>query len=99
MVKRPWVPVLACVLYGLFILAGQSYFRTRPAWNARPLLALWNLGLSVFSFIGFSRVMPAVVHLYSHYTWQENFCMDPESHYGSGSTGLWVQLFILSKFP
>jgi hypothetical protein len=34
-----------------------------------------------------------------HYSWKENFCMDPESSYGSGSTGLWVQLFILSKFP
>ena len=28
-----------------------------------------------------------------------NLCLDPRSMYGSGSTGLWVQLFILSKLP
>lgn len=99
MVKSPWVPILACLLYGLLIVVGQAHFSTRPPWNFRRLLAVWNFGLSVFSFIGFIRVLPAIGHLWTHYGWQENFCMDPESHYGSGSTGLWVQLFILSKFP
>lgn len=90
---------MACLLYGLFIVAGKAYFSTRPPWNLRRLLALWNLSLSVFSFVGLVRVFPAIVHLWATYTSKENFCMDPESSFGSGSTGLWVQLFILSKFP
>jgi elongation of very long chain fatty acids protein 6 len=99
MLKSPWVPIVACLLYGLFIVAGQAYFSTRPPWNLRKLLAVWNLALSVFSFVGLVRVLPAILHMWATYTRKENFCMDPESSFGSGSTGLWVQLFILSKLP
>jgi elongation of very long chain fatty acids protein 6 len=99
MLKSPWVPIVACLLYGLFIVAGQAYFSTRPPWNLRRLLALWNLALSVFSFVGLVRVLPAILHMWATYSRKENFCMDPESSFGSGSTGLWVQLFVLSKFP
>jgi GNS1/SUR4 family len=99
MLNSPWVPIVACLLYGLFIVAGQAYFSTRPPWNLRRLLAVWNLALSVFSFVGLVRVLPAILHMWATYTRKENFCMDPESSFGSGSTGLWVQLFILSKFP
>jgi len=97
--NSPWFPLAACALYGLFIVFGQAYFSTRPPWNLRPLLALWNLSLSVFSFIGVVRILPVMAHIYSNYSWEENFCIDPESHYGSGTTGLWIQLFILSKVP
>jgi hypothetical protein len=99
MVANPWLPVLACVLYGVLIVVGRSYFSTRPAWNQRRFLAMWNLGLSLFSFMGFLRVAPALFHLWTKYSWKENFCFDPEAHYGSGTVGVWVQLFILSKFP
>jgi len=93
------VPILAVVLYGVFIMAGRSYFNGRPAWNWRNSMALWNLGLSLFSAIGFCRVFPQLVHDFYNYSVTENFCFDPESFYGSGATGLWVQLFVLSKFP
>jgi hypothetical protein len=99
MVRSPWVPILACLLYGLFIVVGQAYFSNRPPWNFRKLLAVWNFSLSLFSFVGFVRVLPAILHLWTHYGWQEIFCTDPESSYGSGTTGVWVQLFILSKVP
>jgi elongation of very long chain fatty acids protein 6 len=100
MVANPSVPIIAVVLYAVFIVYGQQvYFKDRPAWNWRSIMALWNLGLSVFSFIGFVRVLPHLIHNFTNYTLKENFCNDPESHYGSGSTGLWLMLFILSKFP
>jgi hypothetical protein len=99
MVRSPWVPILACALYGLFIVLGQVYFSNRPPCNFRKLLAVWNFSLSLFSFVGLVRVLPAIVHLWTHYSWKEIFCMDPESSYGSGTSGVWVQLFILSKFP
>lgn len=99
MVANPLVPIIAVVLYGVFIVTGRSYFKDRPAWNWRTSLALWNLGLSVFSAIGFCRVFPQLVHDFYYYSVTENFCFDPENFYGSGATGLWVQLFVLSKFP
>jgi hypothetical protein len=99
MVAHPMVPIIAVALYGVFIVAGRKYFEKRPAWNWRTSMALWNLGLSLFSAVGFCRVLPQLVHGFYHYSVTENFCFDPESFYGSGATGLWVQLFVLSKFP
>ena len=55
--------------------------------------------LSTFSWIGLIRTFPQLVHNLKTYSIEEVFCNDPESAFGSGSTGLWVQLFILSKFP
>jgi hypothetical protein len=98
--QHPEVPIAFVVLYGAAILAGRAHFRRSERWNWQKPLAAWNLGLSLFSLAGFVRVFPVVLHHITHYTWRENFCMDPESHYGSGPpSGLWVQLFILSKIP
>jgi elongation of very long chain fatty acids protein 6 len=84
---------------GLMIVGQRFYFANRKPWDWRQTMALWNLSLSTFSAIGFIRTAPQLLHNLTNYTWRQNFCFDPESHYGSGSTGLWVQLFILSKFP
>lgn len=99
MVDNPWVPIVAILLYAVGIVGGQKYFESRPAWNWRNSMAMWNLGLSVFSAIGFLRTFPQLVHNLLNYTLTENLCHDPESHYGSGATGFWVQMFCLSKFP
>lgn len=97
--ERPMVPVAAVAFYGAFIVFGQLAMRNREAWNWRRTMALWNLGLSVFSWIGMSRTLPHLLHNFSTMSVHDNFCSDPQSSYGGGSTGLWVQLFILSKFP
>ena len=99
MAEHPMLPLLTCLAYGLLIVLGQRYFATRERWNWKLTLAAWNLGLSVFSFIGMCRTAPNLFHNLYHYSWKDNLCRAPESQYGSGSTGLWVQLFILSKFP
>jgi hypothetical protein len=100
MVKNPWLPVAAILLYGIFIKVGRAYFHNREPWSWRRTLAIWNLCLSVFSFIGFSRVAPHMIHTWYHYSISEFFCFDPEHTYGSEpSTGLWLVLFVLSKFP
>lgn len=99
MSDRPWIPILACVLYGAAIWAGQAYFETRNRWHWRTCLAFWNAGLSAFSALGLLRTAPQLVHNLMSYSVTDNLCLDPQMTYGSGSTGLWVQLFILSKFP
>jgi elongation of very long chain fatty acids protein 6 len=99
MVQHPEIPILAALCYGAFIFFGQRYFMNKNPWDWRRTMALWDLSLSVFSAIGFLRTAPHLIHNFSHYTLRENFCFDPESHFGSGATGMWVQLFVLSKIP
>ena len=97
--ENPWFPVVAVALYASFIFFGKKYFQNRKPWNWRNTMMLWNLSLSVFSAIGFLRTFPMLVHIWTNYSFQENFCTNAEQHYGNGSTGLWVQLFVLSKIP
>jgi elongation of very long chain fatty acids protein 6 len=99
MKENPILPVAAVLLYALGITVGTRYFHDRKPWNWRGTMALWNLSLSLFSFVGLLRTAPQLVHNFNHYSLIENFCFDPEANFGSGSTGLWVQLFVLSKFP
>lgn len=99
MQSHPMVPIWACILYGVFIVRGQQYFSNRPRWNWRKAMAAWNLFLAAFSFLGMLRTAPQLLHNVTHMSLRDNLCSDPRSSYGSGSSGLWVQLFILSKFP
>jgi len=60
-------------------------------------LALWNLFLSVFSFIGMSRVVPHTFMMMYTMTLEQQICTSPEFSYGDGAAGLWVMLFCVSK--
>lgn len=90
---------MAIVAYFGLIAGGKYYFLSRPPLNFRRSLAVWNLLLSLFSAWGFARTFPPLVHNWLTYSWRENFCHDPENNVGVGSTGLWTQAFVLSKFP
>lgn len=99
MQSMPIVPVATIIAYCLLIVCGREYMRTREAYKWKKILAAWNFSLSLFSWIGAFRTAPQLIHNLTTMTFRENFCLDPQMTYGSGSTGLWVQLFILSKFP
>ena len=92
-------PIFACVLYGLMILVGRTLFANRERLHWRYTLASWNLLLSVFSVVGMLRTAPHLFYNLTHMSIHENLCTNPRYTYGSGSTGLWTQLFVLSKFP
>jgi len=99
MISNPIIPIITIALYGILIIYGQNYFRNRKPWNLRNALAMWNLLLAVFSFIGAFRLVPHALYLMTHLPLRENICGDAEFYFGRGSGGLWLQLFILSKFP
>lgn len=99
MQAAPHVPVLACLLYALCVAAGRAHMATRPAGSWRRALAAWNLSLSLFSWLGACRTAPQLYHNLTTHALRDNLCADPATTYGSGATGLWIQLFILSKFP
>lgn len=95
---NPWLPIVAVALYGLAIFLGQKYFQNRPAWDLRPALAAWNLGLAVFSLFGVIRLAPHLFHNLYHYDMKTNLCADPMSLGGTSPTTYWGLLFAWSKF-
>jgi len=99
MTENNWIPVVAVTLYALFIFLGRKAMEDKQPWKSRPYLAMWNLGLSVFSFCGVLRCFPNLLDNLLTMSLRDNFCLNPQITYGSGSTGLWVIAFILSKFP
>lgn len=97
--ERPFIPLMTVALYGILIIAGTKYMKNREAWKWRKILAAWNLFLSVFSWIGAFRTFPTLIYNLYSMPLRDSFCKDPVITHGSGSTGLWVCLFILSKIP
>jgi elongation of very long chain fatty acids protein 6 len=99
MQERPIVPIASIVGYCIFCIVGRKVMANREAWKWRKFLAVWNFSLSLFSWIGALRTAPQLYHNLTTMSLRDNLCVDPQISYGSGSSGLWVQLFVLSKFP
>jgi len=57
-----WVPFLACALYCVACVVGVRVMAGRPALSLRGPLRAWNLGLAVFSAVGFLRTAPHLAH-------------------------------------
>ena len=101
-VANHWeVPVLFVVLYLVGIVYGKRYMATIPFDKSRLVneLATWNAILSIFSTIGALRTVPHLLNLIATTSFEETICTPPDVEWGVGATGLWVQLFILSKIP
>jgi len=99
MKERPFLPLIIVICYGIFCVGGQSMMKSREAFNWRKILGYWNLGLCIFSLVGTFRTAPHLYHNMTTMSFRDNLCLDPEESWGSGSTGFWVQRFILSKIP
>mmetsp|Transcript_15783 Transcript_15783/g.19247 ORF Transcript_15783/g.19247 Transcript_15783/m.19247 type:complete len:292 (+) Transcript_15783:60-935(+) len=93
------LPISAIVAYCALCIIGRKVMASKEARKWRKYLAVWNFSLSLFSWIGAFRTAPQLLHNLSTMSLRDNLCQDPRMTYGSGSTGLWVQLFVLSKFP
>lgn len=74
--ENPMIPVGACVMYGVLIMVGQYVMQKRESWNLRRIMAFWNLGLSVFSWIGMARTLPQLLHNLYYMSPRDNLCMD-----------------------
>jgi len=98
MENNDWFPVFAVTVYFFLIKGGQRYFKNKPAWDLRMLMAVWNLFLAVFSAVGFTRMFPLLVHNLTTYTLKDNLCESPFHMIGFGTSGLWIAFFTVSKF-
>ena len=95
------VPILAVLAYVVLIVAGPKLMDKLGVGRLelRAAMATWNALLSVFSFIGMLRTAPHLLHNVANKDYMTTVCTPPHLDWGSGATGLWVQLFILSKIP
>mmetsp|Transcript_15592 Transcript_15592/g.18983 ORF Transcript_15592/g.18983 Transcript_15592/m.18983 type:complete len:315 (+) Transcript_15592:184-1128(+) len=87
------------ILYVVGIKFGKESMANRKPWQWRNILAAWNFFLCLFSFMGMIRTILPVFHYMNTLSIRENMCNSPYQTWMTGTTGLWFQLFILSKFP
>ena len=94
-----WLPVTLTVLYIVAAFGVQRIMKDRKPFDMRTALTLWNMFLSTFSFIGAARTVPHLLYNLYAFRFEETVCNPAPLMFGCGATGLWVQLFILSKIP
>ncbi|TMW63085.1 hypothetical protein Poli38472_005703 [Pythium oligandrum] len=91
--------ILLCAAYFVFCFGGRWIMENRKPFDLRIPLALWNLALAVFSFMGSVRTAPFLLNTLYRRGVYNSVCATPRPHYGHGPVGLWVTLFIFSKVP
>jgi len=93
-----WISYVVATLYLISLWMGTSSMRHCQPFDLKKPLAAWNLFLAVFSFIGFLRTAPALFTMLNTYGFSYSLCKAAGSSYGTGAPGLWVCLFIFSKY-
>lgn len=63
-----------CGLYMILIFGGQHYMASRPRFELRGILCLWNTLLATFSIIGFTRTAPELIHVLRHHGLHHSIC-------------------------
>lgn len=93
-----FIAPISCVFYIATAFTVQHYMKNKPPYDLRRLLQLWNLILSVFSFMGMIRIVPGFLM----YIYQEGFrsslCSPTPSHMLNGAMGFWSAAFVFSKY-
>ncbi|RQX73007.1 putative integral membrane protein, GNS1/SUR4 family protein [Toxoplasma gondii CAST] len=97
-VERYHFAPIAVTLYLLFCYFGTRWMKNRPAYDLRRPLKYWNLFLAVFSFMGMIRVVPHLFEILRRWGFEVSICSPPVFTYGHGASGLWIFLFIYSKY-
>ena len=93
-----WLPLVTTAAYvGAFSLGIRS-IEDAKAWDMRLPLACWNFFLAAFSVCGTARTLPFLARNVATYPFRRSLCHAAADDWGQGRAGLWVQLFILSKF-
>ena len=65
----------ACGIYMILIFGGQYWMSSRPRYELRGVLSLWNTMLATFSIIGFTRTAPELIHVLRNYGIYHSVCI------------------------
>lgn len=87
-----------CGIYMILIFGGQHYMASRPKFELRGVLTLWNTLLATFSIIGFTRTAPELLHTLKNYGLYHSVCI-PSFIEQNRVSGFWTWMFVLSKLP
>lgn len=87
-----------CGIYMIFIFGGQHFMASRPRYELRGVLSLWNTLLASFSIIGFTRTAPELIHVLRNYGLYHSVCI-PSFIEQDRVSGFWTWMFVLSKLP
>eukprot|EP00923_Selenidium_pygospionis_P015036 GHVN01026096.1.p1 GENE.GHVN01026096.1~~GHVN01026096.1.p1 ORF type:complete len:396 (+),score=51.23 GHVN01026096.1:115-1188(+) len=89
---------IASVIYLASIWFGQMFMASRKPFDLRRPLKYWNLFLAVFSLIGALRTGPHLLYMALNHGLDLVFCSPPAFTYAHDPCGLWVVLFVYSKY-
>lgn len=64
-----------CGIYMILIFGGQHYMQSRPRFELRGVLSLWNTALAAFSIIGACRTAPEFFHVLKNYGLYHSVCI------------------------
>jgi elongation of very long chain fatty acids protein 6 len=88
--------VIISVIYMICIFAGRRYMESRPKYELRMPLLIWNLVLAIFSIVGAIRVWPEFIYALTNHGIVYSVC---DSSYAYSITGFWAFMFCMSKLP
>jgi len=72
--------------------------KDKQPFDLKAALALWNLFLAVFSFVGALRTVPHLLMMLQSQGFRYSICQAATVGYGCSASGFWVFLFIYSKY-
>jgi len=98
MTKNWTISFYFCFLYMILIFGGQYYMQSRPRFNLKGVLILWNSLLAGFSIMGAFRTAPELLHVLRNYGIYHSICI-PSFIEQDRVAGVWTWLFVLSKLP
>jgi GNS1/SUR4 family len=93
-----WKTIIGTVLgSGLIMIVGNVLMYRKRPYAIRNLVTVWNMFWMGVHCLGFFRMLPQVVHNWSHYSVNDNVCGAAQSLWLSGTTGLWGVIWIYIK--
>lgn len=83
-------------LYLMAVLILGRFMRNRPRYELRTELTLWNVGLALFSVLGFLRTFPEFAYSMSNFGFRYTSCV-PTNVTMNRVTAFWTYAFVMSK--
>lgn len=89
------IAIYVSVIYIFVIFYGSYLMSKREHFNLRGPMALWNIGLAIFSLMGTIRCLPEFIHILLSEGLQQSYCSS--SYYRDVRVSHWYWLFVWSK--
>lgn len=82
--------------YLLIIFQLQSFMKNRPRLELKNCLIIWNIGLAIFSLMGFLRCFPEFLYSFTEFGFKYSVCV-PSFVEENKVSAFWYKMFGLSK--